>query len=261
MSKTLVIAEPGCTHQGDLSTMLRLIDTAAECGADVFKNQWTSDAELMAKRRNAADYLPYYRWLQYPVEWHATCAERCKSRGLEYACSIYLPGDAAIVAPYVSILKISAFEQDDRELSKAARATKKRVLCSNGGDERKSPRWMEWLHCVSAYPAPLESMNLSVLRKLDGREYEEYEMYSGLSDHSRHVLTGAVAVGAGASIIEAHFRLEDTDPKNPDYRVAFNPREFSEYIRNIRTAETLMGSGEKKIQDCEREMLRYRVTA
>jgi N,N'-diacetyllegionaminate synthase len=103
------------------------------------------------------------------------------------------------------------------------------------------------LHCVSAYPAPISEMNLRAV----GR---------GLSDHSRNLLTGAVAVGAGARIIETHYRLDTCHPTNPDYAVAFTPAEFTQYVKNIRDAEAMMGDGVKKRQPCEEWAVPYRVT-
>lgn len=260
--KTLVIAEPGCTHEGSLETMLKLIDVAADCGADVFKNQWTSSADRMARRRNAPEYLRFYQWLQYPLDWHIKCAARCKARGMRYGCSVYLPCDATMAGVFVTMLKISSFEAEDRALIRAAHDTGLPIVISAGmanGYEHQDACWgmhgnIQWLHCTSAYPAPLDAINLRLVRDLGMR-------LVGLSDHSRNVITGAVAVGANASIIEAHFRLHETPSENPDYAVAFNPDEFKQYIENIRLAETLMGDGIKKIQDCEQPMLRYRVTA
>lgn len=83
----------------------------------------------------------------------------------------------------------------------------------------------------------------------------------GLSDHSRHALTGALAVAAGATIVEAHLRLDDTPAENPDYAVAFSPSEFTQYVKNIRDAEVMLGTGRKEIQACEHEMLSFKVTS
>lgn len=274
MSRTLVIAEPGAIAEGDFDTMIHLIHVAKEAGADVFKNQWCSNPEKMSERRHAPEYLRFYRWLQWPVEWHARFKAECASLGLQYACSIYLPEDAATVAPFVQYLKVSSFEAGDPAIVRGGLDAKGRnVIVSTGlmsEDQFQEHLVGEYavLHCTSQYPAPLAAIHLGVISSWG---------ISGLSDHSRHVLTGAVAVGAGAAIIEAHYRLDAQrwyhrlpfirrrvrrcDPKNPDYPVAFSPAEFTTYIENIRIAEAMMGSGVKQIQDCEREMCKYRVTA
>jgi N,N'-diacetyllegionaminate synthase len=270
MATTLVIAEPGCTAEGDKATMLRLLETAHQCGANVWKPQWTSDPVQMCERRHIgpdhpkrAYYEAAYRWLAWPVEWHAEFGARCRALGMEYACTAFLPQDVATVAPFVDYLKISSFEAMDSAMPRivmdGAGFDPSEVIVSTGMlDRDDAPEWYgaNMLHCVSAYPAPIGAMNLRVL------EYDKYAAsdFDGLSDHSRHLLTGAVAVGAGAAIIETHYRLDTCHPTNPDYAVAFTPAEFTQYVKNIRDAEAMMGDGVKKRQPCEEWAVPYRVT-
>lgn len=296
MSRTLVIAEPGCTARGRYEDMVRLIHVTAAAGADVFKPGWTSDPVRMCERRHIgpdhpkrAYYEQAYGWLAWPVEWHEDFARLTRQLGLQYACTSFLPQDCAVLARHANFLKISSFEVHDREMREAAYLAMpyefprqsavrvSRVVVSLGMTGSNVPELRYWagadtvpvglvacyapmaiLHCTSAYPAPLESLNLNVISGA-GR-YDGDSGYAGLSDHSRNVLTGAVAVGAGASIIETHIRLDDCDPENPDYAVAFSPREFAQYVANIRTAEQMMGDGEKRVQPCEEWALPYRVT-
>lgn len=279
---TLVIAEPGCTHEGDYDALCRLVVTAHTCGADVWKPQWVSDPAAMCERRHIgidhpqrAYYERAYTWLAFPVAWHTPFRAYCHAVGMRYACTVFLPQDVATLAPRVDYLKISSFEAEDQALVRAAMLAKPghkpehsgvfdaNVIVSTGMMEQAidyrvwdsgrclTPAFV--LHCTSSYPAPLASLNLSVL----GDEYAS--RYGGLSDHSRHLLTGAVAVGCGARVIETHYRLDDCDPQNPDYPVAFTPAEFAQYIRHIRDAEMMLGDGIKQVQPCEAAMLPYRV--
>lgn len=267
MSRVLVIAEPGCTAEGQYSSYVRLIQAAHQAGADVFKAQWTSNPERMCERRNIGldhpkrvYYLRAYGWISFPLEWHVDFSRLCGELGMQYACTSYLPEDVATVDPWVRLHKVSSFESQDDALLAAAEGTRKRVVVSagmNDGDWHHLWYGNDVLHCTSSYPAPLDAVNLAVIR----RDHHGDRLGNGLSDHSRNLLTGAVAVGAGAEIIEIHFRLDDCSPANPDYAVSFNPREFAEYVKNVRTAETLMGDGVKRVQDCEREMMRFRVKA
>jgi sialic acid synthase SpsE len=253
--KTLIIAEPGSTHDGQLSNMLRLIDVAAECGADVFKSQWTSNAQTMCDRRHAPEYLESYLKLQYPIEWHSELGEHAAARGLQYACTAYIPGDPALLAPFVDYLKVSSFEAGDDDLIEESIATRVEVIVSHGMGGIADDLRVTNLYCVSAYPAPVESLNLGRMRDIGGR------VFDGFSDHSHDVRVGAWAVAAGASILETHFRLDDCDPSNKDYAVAFTPAEFKTYVQNVRDCEAAMGDGVKRIMPAEEPMLRYRVTA
>lgn len=260
MAKTLVIGEPGCTAQGDKATMRRLIETAYVCGANVYKATWIRDLPEMMRRRNFVEgteeyarFASIYGWHVWPLAWHAEFQAYCHELGMEYACTVHTPDAAELVAPFVDYLKISSFEATDGVLIKRANETRVRVIVSTGMMNNLEASVWCWkrLHCVSAYPAPLESMHLQLLT----------DLCHGLSDHSRHLLTGALAVALSAEVIEAHYRLDDCDPTNPDYAVAFSPAEFVQYIKNIRDAEIMLGSGEKKRQPCEEPMLKYRVKA
>lgn len=134
------------------------------------------------------------------------------------------------------------------------------------------------LHCVSAYPCPPEEANLAgikAIRQLVEQAEEEqedrirrtnsfagvtsYEITIGYSDHTRSVLTGALAVATGAEIIEVHFRLDSTDPANPDYGHSLSPDQLRQYVQNVRFAELAMGSGIKKMQPSEERWAKYRV--
>lgn len=262
--RTLIIGEMGSTPEGNLGTMKRLVDVAADCKADCVKNQWVSNAQTMCDRRHAPEYLGSYRLLQYPLEWHAELRKHANVRGLQYACTAYIPGDPTLLAPFVDYLKVSSFESEDGSviwevLDIAGRKRKPHpiVIVSFGmsdcgacfsGLEKTTRR----LHCVSSYPAPLASLNLAVIA-------DEPDSFEGFSDHSHDVRVGAWAIAAGASILETHFRLDDCDPANKDYAVAFTPAEFKTYIKNVRDCEAALGDGVKRVQECEQEMERFKV--
>lgn len=256
----LVIAEPGCTHGGNLEDMRRLIQVAAQAGADVCKFQWTSSAERMCQRRHAPEYLEAYRLIQFPVVWLDVLDVACKEAGIRFGCSVYLPEDVLTLSLRTKFIKVASFEAQDQELlAECERLHVKPIISVGMLDEDSVFNLDEWayeysgtrlLHCVSAYPCSIQSLNLRVIRE---------HSFNGLSDHSCHVLTGALAVAAGAEIIETHFRLDDCPPDNPDYAHALTPAQFKEYVANIRLAEQAMGDGKKIIQECEKPMLKYRV--
>lgn len=258
MTRTYVIAEAGCVHEGSLETMLRLIDAAAAAGVNAYKNQWISKPDEVRRRRRS-DYASY-DWLNYPLEWHAICRAKCNELGMEYGCSTNLAADLEAVSPYVQFHKRPSFENNDTEWLSAAKQSGQRFMVSAGMLDHEGllalieqvDLWGGILHCTSSYPAPIRSLNLGVI--------DAYSL-DGLSDHSLHFWAGATAVSLGASIVEAHLSLPDTPDDNPDTDVAFEPDEFAEYVRNIREAEAMLGNGRKQIQDAEQPMLRYKVGA
>jgi sialic acid synthase SpsE len=126
---------------------------------------------------------------------------------------------------------------------------------------------VQFLQCTCAYPAPLSAVNLQGMKNWYANEGNRFGNTQeriafhmiGLSDHTGDVLTGAVAVGAGAEMIEVHFRLDETRKDNPDYLHSHLPSALIEYVTNIRKAEIMMGDGIKKVEKCEEQLLRHRV--
>jgi sialic acid synthase SpsE len=263
---TYVIGEAGACGDADLTKMLEQIDACAKAGVDAVKFQWTSDAAMMAARRGrAADdgYEDVYRrYLMWSVSWHQHLRQRCGDLGVDYLCTVYLPNDVHVVTPYVSHFKLASFEAKDTDLHHAVLSQchgDTRMLLSLGlcsDDEIDLLRFslsdvscVDYLHCVSAYPTPFNSMHLSQIH---------HKQLDGYSDHTAPELTmtGALAVAAGARIIEAHMRLDTTDEANPDAPHAMTPEELTDYVRRIRMTERAMFRADDRAQDAMRP---YRV--
>lgn len=250
---TFVIAEIGSawnyssTRQGIAGMAIRLAKLA---GADAIKFQWTSDPRLMEARRKVEPLN--YEILAWPQAWIEEFANTCVWYGIEFMCTVYLPKDVQILNPYVKRWKVASLEIDDTQLINAMAATKKMVIGSYGASQYPINGWAvdRPLHCTVAYPAPLASLNLLAI---------EANNFRGYSDHSKNVLTGAVAVACGAEIIEVHFRLDYTPEENPDYGHSLNEDQICEYISNIRKAELMLGDGEKKVLPCEKWALGHKV--
>ena len=267
--EVLILAEPGSTHDGDLDHMLRLVDIAAAVGCDVFKNQWTSSPERMCERRRAPDYLDAYRRIAYPADWHPRVSDRCHEKGLEYACSVYLAEDVATVEPHCAFLKTASFEAMDGQLRAALKPYQDRVIVSAGMasfpeiDKILDSAWAV-LWCVSAYPTPDAEANLAAIQRLKQRRPWAR---IGYSDHCLHPLSGALAIAAGAKLVEFHLRGPECERANPDYAVSrlgdtYRARfsEAGEYVAAIRDAETLLGHGEVGRRPlCEEPMRKFRV--
>ncbi len=256
--KTFVIAEAGSNHEGSFEKALELIDIAAEAGADACKFQYWSSPTRLAERRKAPDLLPIYEKYQMLRAWLRPLSDHCAKKNIAFMATTCLPEDIEVVDPYVNRFKIASFEATDEEFVRVHRRFQKPVIISTGmmriGEIMQLLcRWpkmeIRLLHCVSSYPAPLESVNLNVI----GGDLK------GFSDHTGELHMGAYAVIKGAEIVEVHFRSYETTPNAPDFRVSLSPPELDDYIHNIREAEILLGDPIKKQQECEKEMAKYRV--
>ena len=250
--KTYIIGEAAGTWlHGGLDAAKRSIHLAASCGASAWKTQWTSDHLAMHKRRGIAG--DHYKRLQWDINYHKELSEACQKEGIDYLCTVFLPQDIPIIAPYVAKFKVSAFEAYDDELLEAYGDHAKRLIVSlnpEGRDKFERPDKTQVLHCVSKYPTQLEEIRVNligvpiVLKSSAGMSVSKF--YQGLSDHTTSVLTGAVAVGAGATILEKHVMTHDTPHDDPDYGHSLildtENKEFSfrQYVQNVRDAERMM---------------------
>jgi sialic acid synthase SpsE len=240
MGRTLVIAECGSSWDGDLQKAVRLIKAAKECDADVAKFQWTSNAGAMAKRRDlGADAANMYsKYLQYPPDYLTYLKGECDAAGIEFMCTVYLIEDIPVIAPLVKRFKVSAFEATWGEFLEAHGKAPIIISLNPGKSIGRTMYHADMLYCVSEYPTPLDHLHF---------ERQNWkELGGGLSDHTTSTLTGAVAVGAGATIIEKHIKLSDTDKSNPDYGHSLEANwvgdmnDFHYYVANIREAERML---------------------
>ncbi len=252
ISHTFVIAEVGSCHDGSFHNAKDLIWAAKYAGADAVKFQYWSSPARLAARRHMDDASAYERY-QVPNAWLFLCEKLCDEMGIEVMCTAYRPGDIAEGAQYVQRFKVSSFESQDLDFLLAHVPYKKPSIMSLGMGGRDVLRWRDaldvsYLHCVSGYPTPTAQLNLRRVGVL-----------GGLSDHSTSIVTGGLAVAAGATIIEKHIRLERTPPQNPDCGHALPPLLFRDYVQHIRFVERVMGDGLADIQPCEAGNVQYRV--
>lgn len=254
---TLVIAEIGSAWRcgkNHLGNAVYAVSTAKWAGADAVKFQFTSDPRAMELRRNVPEGS--YTILAWPEEWIAAIKQQCDEIGIEFMCTIFHKDDIAKINQYVKRWKVASLESEDDGLVHEMRLTGKPVIVSHGAMDasqgRAGYKSLGHLHCTAAYPAKLDSLNLSVISNYG---------YDGYSDHSCDALTGALAVACGASIVEVHFKLFDTPSDNPDYRHSLWPEQLRDYIANIRKAEVMLGDGVKRVMPCEEWALQHKVKA
>ena len=104
------------------------------------------------------------------------------------------------------------------------------------------------LHCVTAYPAKVEDVNLRAMETLR----REFKLPVGLSDHSLGISVPIAAVALGACLIEKHFTLDRNLP-GPDHPASLEPEELKQMVNSIRDVERAMGNGMKRPIEQEEE--------
>lgn len=267
--KTIIIAEAGVNHNGDMSIAKKLIDEAKEAGADYVKFQTAVDctskyapkAEYQ-KRETGADesQLQMALKLRLKLEQHRELYEYCKTKEISYLSTAFdiesvhfldsldlpfwkIPSGEITNLPYlIEIAKTRKpviMSTGMAELSEIEEAM--RILRLNGTSD------ITLLQCHTDYPTSMENVNLRVMETLKNK----FDVPVGLSDHSVGIEVPIAAVALGASVIEKHFTL-DRKMKGPDHKASIEPDELKKMVKAIRNIEIAMGDGIKKCSDIER---------
>ena len=263
--KTFIIAEAGANHNRDFEQAKALIDVAKESGADACKFQTYSSETLYSK--NTQDFAGYkdinklIKNIELPREWQSDLKLYCDEVGIEFMST---PFDELAVQQLVDIgvkrLKIAGFESTDlRFVDMVASAGLPLIVSLGiGSDFSIIPRIMDiasnrgvddvtFLHCNNAYPTPAEDANLDTIKSLA----LDIRYRTGISDHTMSTLTPALAVAAGASVVEKHFTLSKR-LNGPDHPFALEPHELKEMVDHIRYAELCMGHKADTLTESEK---------
>lgn len=255
-----VIAEAGSNHNGSLEQACRLIDVAADAGADAVKFQVFRADRLYPRTAGFSDYLkvstPIFdiiSSLEMPLEWIPRLAERAAERGLLFLASAFDEASVDALDPYVSAYKVASYEMTHYPLLRYVAGKGKPVIVSTGAsnlDEvaemvaemgRIGHAGLALMQCTAAYPAPLESINVRAIATMKA----QFGVPVGLSDHSQDAVIGpAAACAVGANLLEKHFTLSTLLP-GPDHRFAVEPDGLRQMIQTVRAVEASLGTGEK----------------
>lgn len=255
---TVIIAEAGENHCGDMDLARQLIDMSARAGADYVKFQ------LYDASKTALDD-PERGWFHdvqiTDDKWFAL-ADYAQKAGIE---PLATPWDAekaeSIFRCGLDSVKIASFHITDMELLSYVNKRARRVFMSTGMasldeidrafDALAGVEDLFILHCVSEYPLPYENVNLRVLDTL--KERYGHRARIGYSDHTLTIHTAVAAVARGAEAIEEHITL-DKGMEGTDHIFSADPLEFPELVRQIRLMETILGSAEKKLTSAEADL-------
>lgn len=272
---TLVIAEAGVNHNGDLRLAKQLVEAASAAGADAVKFQTFTAADLATAASPKAEYQTrndgaggqrqMLQRLELSVAQHRELADHCRRCGIAFLSTAFGIAELELLMELgIGAIKVPSGEITHRPLLEAmADAAASRRLpvylstgMSNLGDveaalqvfldaglQRQS---ITLLHCLSAYPAPEEQVNLRAISSLAAA----FGCPVGYSDHTLGFTAPVAAVALGASVIEKHLTL-DVDLPGPDHRASLEPGPFAAMVAAIRSCERMLGDGRKQPQPAE----------
>ncbi len=245
------VAEVSSNHNRKLERCFKFIDTAAKIGCDAVKFQLFRVEELFAPEilEQSQKHKKRKEW-ELPVDFLPKLYKRCKSAGIQFACTPFYLDAVDELLPYVSFYKIASYELLWKDLLAACAQTGKPVVLSTGMatlDEirvavdtlrRAGCTDLTLLHCVSAYPTPVSECNLAAietLRRTFSRGPSTMNLHFGWSDHSVFPAVIYRAVHRWqAEMIEFHLDLEGKGTEF-DYGHCWLPQEMGKIISDVKT--------------------------
>ena len=274
--KVFIVAELSANHSGSFQIAKDTIYAAKESGADAVKLQ-TYTPDWMTIDCDKEDFIikggtlwdgkklyELYKWAMTPLEWHKELFDYARSLGLEVFSSPFSTEAIDFLEQFnPPAYKIASFEITDYEFIEYAASKGKPLIISTGIatiDEivdvvsicKKHSIDIALLKCTSAYPAPLEEANLSMIPNMK----ETFGVEVGFSDHTLGITAPIVAVSLGARIIEKHFIL-DKSLDSPDKEFSLDPNEFKKMVEAVRDTEKLLGKIDYSLNEKRKNNRRF----
>ena len=267
---TLVIAEAGVNHNGDLDLALQLVDIAADAGADLVKFQTFSADRLATRSARKADYQAsttgadesqhsMLRRLELSEDAHRMLIAHCAQRGIGFFSTGFdiecvdllvrlglqrfkIPSGEITNLPYLRHVGQLARHGSPVILS-TGMATLGEIDAALGVLEGAGTarRQITVLHCNTDYPTPAHEVNLRAMTSIA----QAFGVAVGYSDHTQGIAVAIAAVALGASVIEKHFTVSRSLP-GPDHPASLEPGELKSMVAAIRTIEQALGDGIKR---------------
>lgn len=266
---TLIIAEAGVNHNGDLDMAHRLVDAAKDAGADIVKFQIFRTEDGISPLAPKASYQAentgkdetqrnMVKKLELPMASFVELKKHCDEVGIRFFATPFDRRSTMFLREMgESLWKIPSGEITNLPHLRYIGSFGQTIILSTGmstlGDIETALDILEragtarnditLLHCTTDYPTSFEDANLRAMETLRGAFPGVAGV--GFSDHTEGIAVSVAAVALGATIIEKHFTL-DKELKGPDHKASVDPRQLAELIISIRQFETALGDGIKK---------------
>ena len=268
-----VIAEAGVNHNGVSSLAHRLVDAAADAGADAVKFQIfdarrvaapdASKAAYQAERTGSAEsQLAMLERLALPVSVFRELQQHATERAILFLCSPFDVYSADVLAELdAPAIKVASGEVTNHPLLAHVARMGKPLLISTGMCdmaeiaealavvERNGKSPVALFHCVTNYPARPVDCNLAAMATMRAA----FGVPTGWSDHTEGINLSLAAVAMGADLLEKHFTL-DRALTGPDHVASLESDELAALITALREIESARGDGRKRPAEAERAL-------
>jgi len=273
-SKTLIIAEAGVNHNGDINKAKDLILAAKEAGADIVKFQTFKADNLVTRKASKAVYqidslgknesqYQMLKKLELNIDQHKELFEFCNKNKIEFLSSAFDINSNNILNELgLKRVKIPSGEITNLPYLRHISTLNKEIILSTGmstmSEIEQAIEILESgviirdkitvLHCNTQYPTPLSDVNLNAMNSIN----KTLNVAVGYSDHTLGIEVAIGAVAKGAKIIEKHFTL-DRILNGPDHKASLIPEELKQMVGCIRNIEKALGNGVKEPSKSEYE--------
>lgn len=272
-----IIAELSANHNGDINRAFQIMEAAKNAGADAIKLQ-TYTHDTITMDCDSADFqiegglwdgqtlYELYKGAHMPWEWHKPLFEKAKALGITIFSS---PFDFTAVDLLQKLdapaYKIASFELVDLPLIARVAQTGKPMIMSTGmANEIEIQEAVDTaringcealivLHCVSGYPAPAEQYNLRTIADIS----TQFNVLSGLSDHTIDNATAVTSVALGACLIEKHVTL-NRNGGGADDSFSLEPLELAQLCKDTKTAWSALGKVNYERTEAEKGNVKFR---
>lgn len=270
----IIIAEAGVNHNGDIGLAKRLIDVAADAGADIVKFQTFKADRISAGHAPKAEYqeratgtgesqLDMLRRLELTAGHHDELIAHCLARGIAFLSTPFDHESIGLLrSKGMTIGKVPSGEVTNKPYLQAMARTFPQLIVSTGMCTLEEvaaavdvlvlagarPSSITLLHCNTEYPTPMHDVHLRAM----GTLAKTFGTSVGYSDHTTGIEVPIAAVALGATVIEKHITLDRSLP-GPDHNASLEPHELSAMVRAIRNIEEALGSGAKAPSPSERK--------
>lgn len=248
-----IIAEIGSVHDGSFGNACKLIEAAAECGADTVKFQLhIAEAETLKdaptpKHFSAEPRYEYFKRTAFTIDQWKQLIKKAKELHVKFLVSPFsLEAVDVLEELNISAYKIASGEVTNLPLLEKIASTKKPIILSSGMSNwneldqavnilKTSP--LTIMQCTSAYPCPPEKVGLNIISEMKSR----YNLPIGYSDHTMGIAAAVAAATLGASMIEKHFTFSRL-MYGSDAKYATEPEEFKQFTEELHNVWKMLES-------------------
>ena len=266
-NRTLIIAEAGVNHNGDIELAKQLIDIAADAGADYVKFQTFSADRIVSRSALKAEYqqqstdvaetqYEMLKRLELSNEMHVELIKHCEQKSIKFLSTGFdIESVDLLVGLGIDLIKIPSGEITNLPFLRYIGSLGLPVILSSGMSTMKeigdalsileqtglSRAQITVLHCTTEYPTPMDEVNLRAMNSIRNA----LRVAVGYSDHTVGIEVSVAAVALGASVIEKHFTIDRSLP-GPDHKASLEPIELAAMVKAIRNVDVALGSDVKE---------------